>query len=227
METIFLLFFTVLFIFIFAKALSRKRTQSRQKLIDSYRFPERVSKKVQEQYPDLSSAEVAQVIRGLRDYFSVCNLAGKRMVSMPSQAVDVAWHEFILFTRQYEQFCKKALGRFLHHTPAEAMKGPTIAQQGIKTAWKISCFREHINPKTPTRLPFLFAIDKILKIPDGFHYSLNCQSRSGSAVGVGCGGYCASHIGCSSGCSGGCSGGFFDGDSDGDSGCGGGCGGGD
>lgn len=104
----------------------------------------------------------------------------------------------------------RALGRFLHHTPAEAMESPTAAQAGIKTAWKISCFREKIQPKSASKLPLLFAMDAALKIPDGFKYSLDC-SKPGSH------GYCAGHIGCGSGC-GGCSG-----DS---SGCsGGGCGG--
>ncbi len=51
---------------------------------------------------------------------------------MPSQVVDDAWHEFILFTRAYQQYCNKALGRYLHHTPAEAMDSPTIAQEGNK-----------------------------------------------------------------------------------------------
>lgn len=191
------------------KALISKR----EKLIDTYEFPSTIAKKVTEKYPHLGQKEVAQVIAGLREYFHLCNIAGSRMVSMPSQVVDIAWHEFILFTKRYEFFCSRALGRFLHHTPAEAMKSPTSAQRGIKTAWKISCYREHIPPKRAHKLPLLFALDTQLKIPDGFKYSLDC-SRAGSNT------YCASHIGCSSGCGGGCAG-----DS---SGCGGGgCGGGD
>lgn len=181
----------------------------RAKLIDRYPFPPSLPTKVREKYPHLSDRELEQVMNGLREYFHLCNIAGKRMVSMPSQAVDVAWHEFILFTRKYEHFCKRALGRFLHHTPAEAMESPTAAQAGIKTAWKISCFREQIQPKSASKLPLLFAMDAALKIPDGFRYSLDC-SKPGSY------GYCAGHIGCGSGC-GGCSG-----DS---SGCSSGCGG--
>ena len=58
---------------------------------------------------------------------------------MPSQVVDDAWHTFILFTRNYELFCRKAFGRFLHHTPAEAMAGQTTATEGIKRTWRIAC----------------------------------------------------------------------------------------
>jgi hypothetical protein len=141
---------------------------------------------------------------------------------MPSQVVDVAWHEFILFTREYSQFCSKALGHFLHHTPAEAMKSRVEAQSGIKRAWRISCHREQINPFSPKRLPIIFALDARLNIEDGFHYELDCMKLQSSTLGGGVsdGGYCGSHIGCSSGCAG----------SAGDGGCsgdggGGGCGG--
>ena len=87
------------------------------------------------------------------------------------------------------------------------MESKTKAQKGIKTAWKISCFRENIQPKSPIKLPLLFAMDAELAIADGFKYSLDCSKDNN---------YCASGIGCGSGC-GGCS-------SSGD-GCGGGCGG--
>ncbi len=182
------------------------RIRHREKKIDEFQFPKKISEKVLETYPHLTEPQLNKVINGLREYFHICNIAGNRMVSMPSQAVDIAWHEYILFTKQYEIFCKKSLGRFLHHTPAEAMQSKTKAQKGIKTAWKISCFRENIESKSPTRLPLLFAMDAELDIPDGFKYSLDCSKDNN---------YCASGIGCGSGC-GGCSSG---------DGCGGGCGG--
>lgn len=205
------------------RGVRRAGMRRRGQLIDSYRFPPAISDKVAAVYPHLTPAELERVMTGLRDYFHVCNIAGKRMVSMPSQVVDQAWHEFILFTRHYEHFCKKALGRFLHHTPAEAMSTPTLAQTGIKRAWKIACLRESIPPHQPHRLPTLFALDAELKIPDGFTYSLNCRTKAGFG-----GGYCASDIGCGSGCGGSSASGCV---GDGGSGCGGdsggGCGGGD
>ena len=35
----------------------------------------------------------------------------------PSVPVDLAWHEFILCTRMYSDFCERLFGRFLHHQP--------------------------------------------------------------------------------------------------------------
>ena len=44
----------------------------------------------------------------------------------PSLIVDMAWHEFILFTRAYDKFCQQQFGRFIHHQPED---NKTINQQ--------------------------------------------------------------------------------------------------
>ena len=197
----------------------RQTRSSRLAYLDGYRFHPALRKKLLSRYPHLTDAQLDMVFNALRDYFRFCLQAGNTMVSMPSQVVDAAWHEFILFTRSYKEFCTRALGRFLHHTPTEAMKTPTLAQDGIKRAWRLSCAQEQIDPSSPDRLPVLFAIDTLLSIDDGFHYVLDCTNPASPAYGNG---YCASHIGCSSGCAGDCGTGS---DSCSDSGCGGGCGG--
>lgn len=198
----------------------RARRKHGEQFIDSYPYQQFLDKRLAQKRPELTPAQRELVFDGLKDYFHLCNIAGRQMVAMPSQVVDDAWHEFILFTRQYQSYCQQALGRFLHHTPAEAMASPTIAQDGIKRAWRLACHRETIDPKAPSRLPLLFAIDGLLGISNGFKYQLDCM-----AAGKADSGYCASHIGCSSGCSGD-SGGTSDSGSDGGSGCSGGCGGG-
>jgi hypothetical protein len=35
----------------------------------------------------------------------------------PPEAVDVAWHAFILHTRDYEAYCRERYGRIIHHQP--------------------------------------------------------------------------------------------------------------
>jgi len=187
--------------------------QNREVYINNYKFPKKISETLLAAYPHLKSNDLDLIIKGLKEYFHICNISGRTMISMPSQVVDVAWHDFILFTREYESFCQQALGRFLHHTPAEAMKSKTLAQDSIKVAWKLTCQRENIDANTPIKLPLLFALDSMLNIEDGFKYSLDCTAKNGAA-------YCGGHIGCSSG---------YVGDlgdsSSGDTGCGGGCGG--
>ena len=191
--------------------------QRRGAYIAAFPYQRFLDQRLAARRPELSPEQRGEVFAALDDYFQLCRKAGRRMVAMPSQAVDDAWHEFILFTRQYDKFCRHAFGRFLHHTPAEAMSTPTQASEGLKRAWRLACAHEKIDPKKPERLPRLFAIDAAPGIAGGFIYQLDCLAASGGAAGSG---YCASHIGCGGGCSG------SSGSSDGDGGgCGGGCGG--
>ncbi|HJP79570.1 MAG TPA: hypothetical protein VJ914_35190 [Pseudonocardiaceae bacterium] len=37
----------------------------------------------------------------------------------PSDLVDIGWHTFVLYTRDYADFCRQIAGRFLHHTPTD------------------------------------------------------------------------------------------------------------
>jgi len=202
------------------------RNRNRTIFIDDYEFPPGIAKRIKQKYDHLTDDDVFYILEGLKSFFIISLKAKGKMVAMPSQIIDIAWHEFILFTRNYQLFCHKGLGRFLHHTPTEAMKTPTSAQLGIKRAWRISCDLESIDPKMPRRLPLLFSIDKTLHIEDGFIYNINCFQKNSADYGKD---FCASHIKCSSGCSGssGC-GGSYDCDNSSDSsGCSSGCGGGD
>ena len=203
-----------------------RRRHAHERFINQFDYARLLDARLAKKRPELNSRQRQAVFQALAEYFHLCRMAGRRMVSMPSQVVDDAWHEFILFTRNYESFCQKALGRFLHHVPAESMASPTQAQDGIKRAWRLACLREGINPRLPQRLPLLFSIDRELGIADGFHYVPDCNgrvSRSDVSGTV----YCGSHIGCGSGCGSGCGGGCG-GSSDSGSSCGGGgCGGGD
>lgn len=209
----------VLLIVLIGLALRRWRRAGRAAFIEGYPLAKRLDRRLAARRPELSEEQRREVCEGLRDYFLISNRAGRRMVAMPSQAVDDAWHEFILFTREYDAFCRRAFGRFLHHTPAEAMRSPTQAGDGIKRAWRLACAHEGIDPKQPARLPRLFAMDVTLGIVGGFVYQLDCLAQANAAGGAG---YCASHIGCGGGCSGDSG---NDSGSDGDGGGGGGCGG--
>ncbi len=40
------------------------------------------------------------------------------LIAPPARAIDEMWHTFLLFTRDYERFCKRYLGKMVHHVPA-------------------------------------------------------------------------------------------------------------
>ena len=209
---------------------TRWRKAVRAEYIRRYTLPAGLYEKLRKKRPDLSLKDAQLVGHALRQFFLTYLKSGYKHVSMPSQVVDDLWHELILYTRHYEQFCSRAFGRFLHHTPAVVLSSAHENNAGLRRCWWHACLEENINPKKPTRLPLLFAIDAKLNIPDGFRYATDCsgvkrsdRANSGSAT------YCASDFSDSS--FDGTTDGFGDASSgsgdagDGGGGCGGGCGG--
>jgi hypothetical protein len=162
------------------KSLRRKRTE----FIRAYQRPPGLLDKLEQRHPALMGEDTALISRGLKQFFLAYLLGGKKFVAMPSRIVDDLWHEFILYTREYEQFCAKAFGRFMHHSPAAA-KGPAAALKitnGLRRAWWFACKDENINPKRANRLPLLFALDGQLQIPNGFRYDLDCDALQKNGV---------------------------------------------
>ncbi|MBV9959353.1 MAG: hypothetical protein JO360_13085 [Acidobacteria bacterium] len=37
----------------------------------------------------------------------------------PAPRVDDAWHVFLLYTREYMEFCERVAGKYIHHVPAD------------------------------------------------------------------------------------------------------------
>lgn len=154
----------------------RWRRSIRADYIRTYTFPPALYDKLRKRRPELSLKECQLVGRGLRQFFLAYLQGGCRYVSMPSQVVDDLWHEHILYTRHYDLFCKKAFGRFLHHTPAVVLSTDRQNNSGLRRVWWQTCREENIDPRKPSRLPLLFAIDKKLNIANGFVYALDCHS---------------------------------------------------
>jgi hypothetical protein len=177
-------------------------------------------------HPHLTVKDCQLVAHGLRQFFLAHLRSGRRYVSMPSQVVDDLWHELILYTKNYQSICQKAFGRFLHHTPAVVLGGSQRGSEGLRRCWRYACVEENINPRAPTRLPLLFALDAKLEIPNGFRYVANCDGvRAEGARGDGSSPYCGADLS-SSGSDGGSDGSGSDGGGDGGDGGGDGCGGG-
>jgi hypothetical protein len=197
----------------------------REAFIRSYELPRGLFDQLRKRRPELDLKDCQLVSHALRHFFLAHLKSGRQYVSMPSQVADDLWHEFILFTRNYEVFCRRAFGRFLHHTPAVAVGSDRKADAGLQRTWFWACKEDHINPRSPSRLPLLFALDAKLGVAGGFTYALDCKAalaaRGGDASAgvIHCGADMASSCGGGSGDGGGDGG-------DGGSGCGGGgCGG--
>jgi hypothetical protein len=221
--------------FILFMALRAWETSLRRQFIRESTLPRFLGAKLRAQYPQLGVRDVELVLHGLRQFFMAHLRSQRQFVAMPSQVADAAWHEFILHTRAYEAWCSAAFGKLMHHTPAEVLGRDPKRNDGLRRTWYWACKEESINPRKPTRLPLLFALDKKFAIAGGFAYVPDCSDidrKSGS------GDYCGTSFGDGGGADGGSAGdaGSFGGSEssssdagssgDGDGGGGGGCGGG-
>jgi len=59
---------------------------------------------------------IAGAILEFKRYMALVGL-GYRGLGMLSREVDEVWHALILFTRDYDQFCRTTVGDFVHHVP--------------------------------------------------------------------------------------------------------------
>ncbi len=146
----------------------------RAEFIRSAPLPKGLYDKLRARRPALSAKDCQLTAQALRQFFLAYLKGGRRTISMPSQVVDDLWHEFILHTRAYEDFCRRAFGGFLHHTPAAVLSNVKRSNEGLRRCWWWACRNDNINPRAPTRLPLLFAIDAKLGIEGGFHYAADC-----------------------------------------------------
>lgn len=195
---------------------------ARERYVRDYVWPKGLLDRLAKRRPGLEPKDRALVARGLRQFFLAHLLSGRQFVSMPSQVVDDLWHEFILYTKGYDAFCRQAFGRFLHHTPAVVLGEERQNNAGLRRCWYWCCREENVDPKNPSRLPLLFALDAKLGIADGFIYSPDCKALAGGQGGTV---HCGADLGSGDGSDGG-SGESADSAGDGGGDGGGGCGGG-
>jgi hypothetical protein len=185
----------------------RPQLERRRAFIESYTFPPALQDKLREELGD--EYRVAPALEGLREWYLACLSAGGDLLGMPSRAVDVAWHEMILMTREYHAFCERAFGRYLHHSP-EAVAGEPMEALLARTLAVV----DRRSSATAAALPLLFAVDSELGLEDGLVWTVDDLERlrlvrpdHGGAyitypwAAAGCSG---GHGGCSGG---GCSGG--------------------
>lgn len=66
---------------------------------------------------DVTEAEAADIFTETRKFLFICSEPG---VFIPDELliIDEMWHNFILFTAVYQDFCNRYFGTYLHHLPA-------------------------------------------------------------------------------------------------------------
>lgn len=96
---------------------------------------ENIIQRVQKKHSDWSRAKVMELIREYKNFLYVC--ARDESENVPSAEVDEIWHEHILFTKDYEDWCN-FLGRKIHHNPEKVGEKKSFDEGFQKTKAKIS-----------------------------------------------------------------------------------------
>lgn len=94
---------------------SNELNNNELKPIDEYVFPEVVLKRTKEEL-NLNDKELNLVKLDFFDYMLVIKEYSKE-IDMLNKQTDVLWHNLILDTRSYIDFCINHMGRFIHHKP--------------------------------------------------------------------------------------------------------------
>jgi hypothetical protein len=154
---------------------------ARAEFMRSYPFPRGLLDKLQAKRPALDAKQLQLVSRALRQFFLAHLHSGRQFVSMPSQVADDLWHEFILYTRDYDAFCRRAFGRF---NPRKATRLPLLFA---------------LDAKLGIGDGFVYAVD-CSKLRDRQSGTVHCAADI--ACGGGGGGGCGGDSGCGGGCGG-------------------------
>ncbi|WP_125461981.1 hypothetical protein [Rhizobium sp. Kim5] len=64
-----------------------------------------------------SSDEYDQAFSEFKKFSALTVIYPDKSLGMVSEEIDEVWHQFILFTHQYQSFGDDILGRYLHHVP--------------------------------------------------------------------------------------------------------------
>lgn len=62
-----------------------------------------------------SEVEARECFEDLKKFLYMAVIADKPVA--PTEKLDEMWHNFILYTLDYDEFCKTRLGMFVHHRP--------------------------------------------------------------------------------------------------------------
>jgi hypothetical protein len=95
--------------------------RSPAKILDAldYEAPFLIEKLVKDHIVD-TPQEAEALFAEVKRYLVIAALDSDRSWHMYSLRVDECWHQFILFTRQYVEFCKLYFGRYVPHAPSNS-----------------------------------------------------------------------------------------------------------
>lgn len=128
-------------------------TEARLRILDHYDMSA-VTKRIKRKQT-LPEHLIEQSVAEFKRLMALCVL-GHRGIVVPCEEVDEVWHTFILFTREYADFCQRVAGGYLHHSPPESGVPPAPNQDGPF----LSLYARYFGPDLRTEVQKKYLTEK-------------------------------------------------------------------
>lgn len=112
--------------------------RNRLALLDSFTAPW-LEEKLLADGTFFSAEEYQAAFVEFKRYVALVLLSGTEL-GMNSKPVDEIWHQLILFTREYTEFCDQVLGHYLHHVPETSFTPVDDEDNDAFFDWYQACF---------------------------------------------------------------------------------------
>lgn len=165
-----------------------KSDGGRAAFIRDYAFPEHLRDAVRNRWPHLGAWQIERIEQGLRSFFMVRLETGQgHAIAIPSRAIEVLWQAFIWDAEAYAAFCRGAYGDQFRPIPFERMRerGNGACRDALAKAWQGFCLSDGVDPRNPSRLPWVFQLDALFRIEDGHRFEWHTPTRRVRACNAG------------------------------------------
>jgi hypothetical protein len=130
----------------------------------SYEAPFLIDKLVEDRIAE-DEAEAHALFREVKRFLVLARSNDDALWDMYSRRVDEVWHQFVLFTREYIQFCMRFFGSYVQHRPhstrIDACEGPAANESSFPA------FRARYEAFFGVPLPDLWYDDKSVTLREG------------------------------------------------------------
>ncbi len=106
-----------------APVMQEKRAVLPYKPLVSGKLWNRLVGRIQKDHPEIKKNEAEAIMDAALGFLKLCaNHPENRFA--PSEKVDIGWHTFLMYTREYHEFCRDLGGNYIHHVPNDDPRVP-------------------------------------------------------------------------------------------------------
>ena len=99
-------------------------------LVQDDTFDDNIRSRLLKKQPSWTNTKISELIKEYKNFLFLA--ANSNTEQTPSADVDEVWHEHILFTKDYERWCKM-LGKTIHHNPEKIGEKKDYSKQFEET----------------------------------------------------------------------------------------------